>query len=959
MKIDTLKYGFILNFNTFSCKIIRCIGHGTNSIVYEGEYSDDVLEGVVHRVLIKELYPESIADIACRDSKGELINRITTEPFWVEKECPVDSTRFLLASKYQVELQGKYPGSFGVNFKTHRLNNTLYTILAYDGGKNIAEALQDMPEISLGQVIEWAKGILSALRLFHSENLLHLDIKPENIIIVGDSGNERIQLIDFNSIISKSQLVEGQLPLISKSQHEGKGYAAPEITTEKPEKIDFSTDLFSVFCVLYFCVTGEMVSRSMVTTGKINFCARKSCLKEQPEVIVNELLRILKKGLKTRPEMRYRSIDDALFALDELLQMIRHVGITKYSLFENSKSEIESVIRNNKALAYLQNPELMFPVRIDDADSMAIFMDQLTAPNGKHVLLTGEGGLGKTTFLIKLILEQKEYCSKEDTVFYYLPLSACYISDEKSIRRKLLERMRFAEDIRHYDEALHALDVLFEDRQENHPNIVLALDGYNELRSADRDIVRKEIDILSAKKGVRILLSSRTIPECLPENFEIRYISYLKANDVENVLQANGLLVPENGKVKALLTNPMMLSMYCTSAQNSGKQSVQFSSAEDLIRSYVASLIEKMEEKVRLSAQAAVDAIMPLLAYQEKNGKNSDINNIFRPLEKWYSHMGGNIYRQVFPQFTGKSQEICLGAASADEWIGRMLDILSRQLGFIIIESDGSLRPSHQIYSDYFAAFFKKTFGKVKKYENVKKMLICCIPLLLCYGIIQLIAGNSTVCYKKDEAKEVVQYAMQTYERGILYTESMSEVVADPGDSEKYDLFEQILGNDLQEYTWSSYGISLGEKLSESVSTRKYGEISMPWSGNEFYVDDYNKFMEVPKIYHERYYNHLKILKMMMNDKVYADRFLEEYLSELKEAILCDQEVLDAYYLRLIHPELTNMKERDNLQYISLVGLEKMPDRPSIESLETLLKKQANAWGAVNATAPATRYITQ
>ncbi|VDO31105.1 unnamed protein product [Onchocerca flexuosa] len=89
--------------------------------------------------------------------------------------------------------------------------------------------------------------ICEAISYIHSKNIVHLDIKPENIMCVSQTGN-RIKLIDFGL----AQFYDGSSNLLFMAGTPE--FVAPEVI--KFEPIDFYTDMWSIGVITYILLSG-------------------------------------------------------------------------------------------------------------------------------------------------------------------------------------------------------------------------------------------------------------------------------------------------------------------------------------------------------------------------------------------------------------------------------------------------------------------------------------------------------------------------------------------------------------------------------------------------------------------------------------------------------------------------------------------------------------------------------
>ena len=96
--------------------------------------------------------------------------------------------------------------------------------------------------------------LLNGLKELHSHNIIHLDIKPENMIVSKDSDEQLyLIIIDFDkSVVNDKEMLAtlsdvdciGSVP-----------YASPEVL--KHESFDFSTDIWSAGITFFTMLTGQ------------------------------------------------------------------------------------------------------------------------------------------------------------------------------------------------------------------------------------------------------------------------------------------------------------------------------------------------------------------------------------------------------------------------------------------------------------------------------------------------------------------------------------------------------------------------------------------------------------------------------------------------------------------------------------------------------------------------------
>jgi serine/threonine protein kinase len=105
--------------------------------------------------------------------------------------------------------------------------------------------------LPLSEVLRIGRETAEALDAAHAKGLIHRDIKPANIWLEGERG--RVKIVDFGL----ARAAESDTNLTQEGLVMGTpAYMSPEQADDKP--LDHRSDLFSLGCVLYRAVTGQL-----------------------------------------------------------------------------------------------------------------------------------------------------------------------------------------------------------------------------------------------------------------------------------------------------------------------------------------------------------------------------------------------------------------------------------------------------------------------------------------------------------------------------------------------------------------------------------------------------------------------------------------------------------------------------------------------------------------------------
>ncbi len=133
-----------------------------------------------------------------------------------------------------------------------RARRFLYTVLDYVEGQTLSQWMRDNPEPDIAEVREIVNQIAMGLRAFHRKEMIHQDLKPDNIII---DKHGTVKIIDFGSThVAGLQEVEGGASTIP-TRLGTRDYSAPEYLLE--QKPSNCSDLYSLGVITYEMLTGK------------------------------------------------------------------------------------------------------------------------------------------------------------------------------------------------------------------------------------------------------------------------------------------------------------------------------------------------------------------------------------------------------------------------------------------------------------------------------------------------------------------------------------------------------------------------------------------------------------------------------------------------------------------------------------------------------------------------------
>jgi len=179
--------------------------------------------------------------------------------------------------------------------------------------------------MSLGQVLEVAVQVASALSAAHQAGIIHRDIKPENIMVRTDG---YVKVLDFGlAKLAEAKAIDSAVATLPKVKTEP-GLVMGTVSYMSPEQarglqVDARTDTFSLGVLIYEMVAGRLPfegSNTNEIVASILSDKEPLPLARYAREIPAELERIVSKALRKERDQRSQTTKDLLLDLQSLKQ---------------------------------------------------------------------------------------------------------------------------------------------------------------------------------------------------------------------------------------------------------------------------------------------------------------------------------------------------------------------------------------------------------------------------------------------------------------------------------------------------------------------------------------------------------------------------------------------------------------------------------------------------------------
>lgn len=201
-------------------------------------------------------------------------------------------------------------------------NGLQYFAMQFVDGTDLGRYISENKMLPLAEVIDLSKQICRGLRYAHSCNIIHRDIKPQNVLL---EKNRVARLSDFGI----AKIFSGTNITMTGSAVGTPEYMSPE--QAQGRELDFQTDIYSLGIVMY-----EMVTRHPPFTGNNPMAVAYKQVHELPvppsmkrKDTPKRLELIILKALKKEKGDRYSSVGEMLDHLDsvDLDEKVAHTAV--------------------------------------------------------------------------------------------------------------------------------------------------------------------------------------------------------------------------------------------------------------------------------------------------------------------------------------------------------------------------------------------------------------------------------------------------------------------------------------------------------------------------------------------------------------------------------------------------------------------------------------------------------
>jgi WD40 repeat protein len=345
----------------------------------------------------------------------------------------------------------------------------------------------------------------------------------------------------------------------------------------------------------------------------------------------------------------------------------------------------------------------------------------------KHAVIVGAGGMGKT---VSLLHWWENLLDPEDTVKpipVFIALNELNQVQEGRREDFIVSRIwkNYARRSLAREQVEKAMITPLVEGEKFVPSMVLLLDGFNEITVEKNELLVELNDLTEQCPGLQVVITSRYD---MRGNFNWSYwhlvkLKELEESRIEEYLAEKDITVPQQIRLRTLIKNPMMMTLYAASCEVQKHYhgsthccfKNQVETPGELLWNFMEAQAAKLPERVGEDEKQIayykflLKFFLPGLGFaMEKAGLfDFSLRQLYDHMEALCRRFGQDDFFDTFTQFDDFGRALPVGESvdrmDRRERAAKLKKILCRELS-LLVEEGGYFRFLHQDFRDFFAA---------------------------------------------------------------------------------------------------------------------------------------------------------------------------------------------------------------------------------------------------------------
>ncbi len=205
-------------------------------------------------------------------------------------------------------------------------DNKQFIVMEYVRGKTLKQLIAHRGALDQKEAVAIMKQLVEATSIAHSCNIIHRDIKPQNVLVKDDG---TIKITDFGIALAQDAIQLTQTDSVMGSVH----YLAPEVA--RGETATIKSDIYALGVVMYELLTSEVPFRAETAVQVAMQHMQKDLpsIKESNATIYQSVENVVLKATAKNKNQRYNSAQEMLDDLNTVF-LDKRINETKWQVDE-------------------------------------------------------------------------------------------------------------------------------------------------------------------------------------------------------------------------------------------------------------------------------------------------------------------------------------------------------------------------------------------------------------------------------------------------------------------------------------------------------------------------------------------------------------------------------------------------------------------------------------------------